>query len=121
MIEVTKRRKSNGRFGRIRVFVSGYDEPSWDHPPYTKKGDDPQADADWKRYNREEIRLMREVVEEAVAQDPVLAAQLGRFSFSRKAGCSCSCSPGFVAEGRGMQDVWISRIDPNEAWLKAGA
>lgn len=122
MIEVRRHLKDPSRTwktGRIRVYVSGQDEPTSPVPGPSVRGDGSDADQAWRRYNREEIRLMREVVEEAFAADPELAEQLGKVVFSKKAGCSCGCSPGFIAEGRDNQDVWISRT-PDEPAFQVG-
>lgn len=128
MISTEWVRKSNNKTGRIRVFVSGEGTPDLPVPTPSIKGDNKQLDLEWKRYNREEVRLQRELIEEALAADPELAARLGKLVFSRKAGCSCSCSPGFIAEGYGIEDLFISKpkpapvvetpADPNERWLE---
>lgn len=113
MIKTTWRNKDRSLYAKIRVFVSGEDEPSWEHPPYGYKGDDVDDDRCWRRYNKEERRLQREVITEALAADDELAIKLGdpsKLRWSRKAGCACGCSPGWIAEGRGVQDVFIGRI-----------
>jgi hypothetical protein len=105
-----KDRDRTWKFGKVRVFVSGEDEPTFDHPGFgSVRGDGSDEDRAWKRYNREELRLQRELVAQAYVAVPELAADLGGLSFSRKAGCSCGCFPGFIAEGRGTQDVWVTR------------
>lgn len=75
-------------------------------PAYSPKGDNAELDAAWRKYNREELRLMRAIV------DPVVKAEfpeLGKLSFSRTAGCSCGCSPAFRAEGM-VIDEEIGRV-----------
>lgn len=131
MIEITSRNKDRGKFNRIRVFVSGEAKPDMPVPPYgSTRGDGSAEDKAWKAYNRAEVANQRDLIEEALAQNPELATKLGKLSFSRKAGCGCGCSPGFIAEGQGSQDIWITRTappapvveaDPNEGWLTAGS
>lgn len=78
------------------VWVNGKAvEPQFEHPGY---GSD--EDKAWRRYNREETRLRKQVFD-----------QLGFTGrFSRKAGCSCGCSPGFVAQEpvylKGRRSTW---------------
>jgi hypothetical protein len=67
-------------------------EPSWDHPRFSVKGENENLDAAWRAFNREEVRL-RKIVFHALGFS-------GRFS--RKAGCSCGCSPAF----RAHEHVW---------------
>lgn len=59
------------------------------------------SDADWRRFNRAEIKVMR-------AHGDALIASLGlssdiEYKFSRKAGCSCPCSPGFILDRK----LWV--------------
>lgn len=127
MIDVKWVRKDNFKTTRIRVFVSGEGTPDLPVPTPSIKGENKQLDLEWKRYNREEVRLQRELIEEALADQPLTRERLGKLVFSRKAGCSCGCSPGFIAEGFGHEDLFISKsvaapvpaapADPNERWL----
>jgi hypothetical protein len=76
------------------VFVGGNPDPSMPMPPYSIKGQDPANDAAWRAYNNREIAIMRAAAAEALELDPA------EFRFSRKAGCSCGCSPGFRVRPR---------------------
>jgi hypothetical protein len=82
-----------------RVYVSGQPEPDMERPSYGVKGENEENDAAWRRYNREELRLMRKALEQPMAD---LALLLERpptaLKFSRKAGCTCNCSPGFIGD-----------------------
>lgn len=86
--------------GMIHVTTSSAVDEVWgvtEHPPYTRKGDDPAVDARWDAFNRLEIELQRQLIDAAL---PVLYPDLERVlihrkQFSRKAGCSCGCSPGW--------------------------
>lgn len=57
-------------------------------------------------------KLMPQVLEK-VGLNPNMKGQ-----WSRKAGCSCGCSPGFVMEDRGMFDVYVT-YEVNEEMLKS--
>lgn len=89
LIKVECRDARTPRNSKPRVYVSGdCITPSWEHPPYGAIGKDPDVDKAWKKYNREEIRLQRLVLKAAGFNG----------GFSRKAGCFCGCSPGFIVE-----------------------
>lgn len=102
---------------KTRVYVSNAADPDFPHPPYGQKGDNPEHDAGWRRYNREELRLMRETAERGLR-----AAGLGHLTlkFSKHAGCSmCPCSPGFIVQGEAslvvrsgigfVEAIWVTR------------
>lgn len=84
-----------------KVFMFNHPSPQFDHPPASlqcqdKDKDDHQDDCiqcaedkEWRRYNREEIRIMKEVFSSFFSFN-------GKVGFSRTAGCSCPCSPGLV-------------------------
>ncbi len=113
---------------KARCYVNAPDAwlPSSDHLTFTIKGDDPEMDAAWRRYNKAEIFAQREAIKYARAafarksmddpmhctDNPFHTADLGssQWKFSRKAGCSCRCSPGFVAKNDELvgSDIWIT-------------
>lgn len=93
--------------------------PEMERPPYVGRGKDKDVDKAWDAYNRAEVKLMKAEIEAAaksVVGRSELAAVIGRFAtgnseltdviaamtqgltFSRKAGCSCGCSAGFVSK-----------------------
>lgn len=69
---------------------------------HTKRGEYPALDKAWDRHNRSIIEAQRRVLEAgfgALADDA---------KFSRRAGCGCGCSPGFIlATDRGL-DYFIN-------------
>ena len=96
----------SARRERTLVSCGNSIDPEMPMPAYSLKGDNAELDAAWRKYNREELRLMRAIV------DPVVEAEfpeLGKLSFSRTAGCSCGCSPAFRAEGM-VIDEEIGRV-----------
>jgi hypothetical protein len=88
-----------GRKVKGRAYVFG--EPSPDtyrddiprSPPYSTKGDDPEIDKEWVRYNRAEVETIRQA---AAAVFKEIGVETG-MKFSKRAGCSmCPCSPGLI-------------------------
>lgn len=63
-------------------------------PRYSLKGEDKANDKAWRIYNRAEVSLQRMVIERLVLEG-VIPAFFSKFTFSRTAGCSCGCSPGW--------------------------
>jgi hypothetical protein len=70
-----------------------------EQPAFSIRDEDAALDAAWRRYNRAEVVAMKRVL---AAAQPTLVELLGEavtgceWAFSRKAGCSCPCSPGLV-------------------------
>ena len=98
---------------RARIYVSGQDEPALAEPPMTLRGDYPEIDRAWDKYNREVVKNKRALVAKA---DLEMLRDV-KIRFSRKAGCSCSCSPGFIAEhpvyfdGRRVDSIWVEALN----------
>jgi hypothetical protein len=107
---------------KTRIYVSGADEiTEMEQPPYTTIDDDPEVDRQWRRYNKLELVKMREVLDVGMALiADLLSNQAETIKFSRKAGCSCPCSPGFVADRplrtagdyRQIESMWITKVQP---------
>jgi hypothetical protein len=99
-----------------RVYVS-HSEDLGPVPPYgSKRGDGSDGDKAWKAYNKAELAASRRVIDRSDGWIKVLCGlDLDAdvtYKFSRKAGCSCPCSPGFVASRYLMLDgtpvdVWV--------------
>lgn len=70
------------------------------NPPYTIKGEDPENDKLWRAYNRAEMTLGRAAIE-------AVYPEFGKANFSRRAGCGCGCSPGFVSGTLRGVEGWI--------------
>lgn len=99
-----------------RLYVHGERTPAYDHPPYGPKGEDEQVDKAWKAYNRAELKVMRRYAQEALEllkADPEV-----KLAYSRYAGCSCPCSPGFLLKGaRGV--VLYVEVKPEAKYAEA--
>lgn len=88
-----------------RAYVSfDSSEIKMEMPAYSVKGEDAALDAAWRRYNRLEREAMLAKLDELKAEIAKLAGFDVTWKFSRRAGCSCPCSPGFIASGRITQD-----------------
>lgn len=113
------------------LFLDPLFEPTdmgFEVPPYSIKGENPIADAQWRKFNAAELEIRREVLEMALQRNPEAFQEIGYpldpkcYEFSRKAGCSCGCSPGYrVSKARnGSTNVWLRVREPQrEAELEA--
>lgn len=79
---------------------------------YTKRGEHPALDKAWDALNGWIVEQKEQALYAAMSQlvEPVEELIEGS-KFSRKAGCSCGCSPGFVVEGLPPnRDVWVEEV-----------
>ena len=60
---------------------------------YTSRGEHPEVDKAWDQFNRAFVKGQSEVLS-ALA----LFTGVDEFHFDKHAGCTCPCSPGFVAK-----------------------
>ncbi|AXH47343.1 hypothetical protein SEA_EDEN_48 [Microbacterium phage Eden] len=138
MIDVTLWGYSREDRRKARVSVSGYEDVNYDEAYALArendgfiKGNNEEVDALFRKLNRLEVKNMKAVIAEAVAEVPELAAILEgvNLTFSKKAGCSCGCSPAFVpsrdlgvdgtyqefngavkeAKGMRVRNLWITK------------
>jgi hypothetical protein len=77
---------------------------------YTSRGDFPALDKAFDKMNREIVAAKREVFEAALKALGFEFAK-GQVKFSRKAGCSCGCSPGFILDVPGI--LWGETVFVN--------
>lgn len=63
-------------------------------------------DAEWDAYNHAIVRDQRAVLN---AINEALALGLTKMRFSRYAGCTCPCSPGFRVDGAFGKDIFITK------------
>ncbi len=122
--EVTPRQKyalnrwgSHPTTGKVRVYVSvtpEFPEPSMPLCGGSQKcgyyGPAACGEVDhdvWTRnYVRPGLAEQRALLVEALGREAFEA--LGTLTFSRKAGCSCGCSPGFVGTTVGTTDLFVT-------------
>lgn len=92
-------------------------------PAPRPRGEDPENDRAYSRFNRAYVKAWRAeaaaALKELTVKEPRLSAWLDRakLKFSRNAGCSCPCSPGGVLDSRvlfegGPVDIHINLAKP---------
>jgi hypothetical protein len=110
---------------KTRAYVDSA-EPNSDEPmrklaeelglksPYTTRGESIPMDKAWDKFNREIVAKKKVILRNGLA-----ALDLGspRLLFSRKAGCSCGCSPGFIIASPRNTDVYISPLKSHDDTL----
>lgn len=98
---------SRDRAGKARVFVWGAPEPDDSNLPAPKeRGVDPENDKAYDKHNRAVVRIQKAHL--VAAMELGLLPSTEELRFSRKAGCSCPCSPGFIANIREGYDYHIT-------------
>lgn len=120
--EVTVRWSPEDRGKHMRAFVwdGGAIEPNEEvlkqlasrrgHASHwTKRGEDKVMDSAWDAYNHLIVANKQALLEHALKL--IEAPDTAKYRWSRKAGCACGCSPGFVVEGvaKGF-NMWIERM-----------
>lgn len=92
------------------IYGSGFTcQPEW-----SIKGENPANDKLWKKYNKFEIAIQKKLIEKAIERKMLPENILNGLSFSRKAGCSCGCSPGWKAKDWVRRDIYISLTAPSK-------
>lgn len=78
---------------------------------HTKRGDYPALDKAWDIVNGEIVARKRKVLDAALRAFHASAGERGA-RFSRRAGCSCGCSPGFILDGIASRrmDLFVSVV-----------
>jgi hypothetical protein len=83
-------------------------------PEYSHKGEDKALDKEWRKYNKYELLIQKRIIDQAV-QDGLLDKSLAEeLKWSRKAGCSCGCSPGWVTRDYRRQTIWLTVTSPSK-------
>lgn len=102
-----------GMFAELGLPMGGNGKPH----VYTTRGQFPEVDKAWDRANRDYARMAREVASQALAGVGLRLPE--RMKYSRRAGCTCPCSPGIVTSGMFVPglgdnvDIWVTVSD---AW-----
>jgi hypothetical protein len=87
------------RPGKARVFVWNTADPDIELPEPTIRGEFPEVDKAYDRFNRAKVRIMKAHLAAAMEADLLPSGDRVKPRFSKKAGCSCPCSPGFILDG----------------------
>lgn len=85
-----------------------------EQPEYSKKGDDVELDKAWRKYNKAELDMQKTIINRAVATGLIDSEFAKQLKWSRKAGCSCGCSPGWRARDFGRKSVWLTVKSPSK-------
>jgi len=85
-------------------------------PEYSVKGENPELDKAWRKYNKAEQEIQRAIIQEALTLHPELFDNPEGLKWSRKAGCACGCSPGWKTSVKGMgpREVYITLRTPEK-------
>lgn len=87
-------------------------------PEYTRRGDFPEIDKEWKVYNKAELQTQKKIIAKAV-QDGLIDSKLAiELKFSKKAGCACGCSPGWKARDYRRLSIWLTVTSPSKEQAK---
>jgi hypothetical protein len=76
---------------------------------YTEKGAYPPLDKAFKKMNAEIVAAKRDALDAALVA--LGAENIGPVKFSRKAGCSCGCSPGFIFQESWGKAIYVERVN----------
>lgn len=93
-------------------------------PAPSCKGDDPENDRLWRKYNKAELAIQRGLLQLKRAELLKAFGFEGEnpdvvFKWSRTAGCSCGCSPGWLAY-LGTERIHRNRTNWNvKVWITA--
>jgi hypothetical protein len=83
-------------------------------PEPSIKREDPVNDKLWRKYNKAEKILQMELMKEAVRKGLMEEEVLQDLTFSRKAGCSCGCSPGWVKRDYKRRSLFLTLVVPSK-------
>ncbi len=80
-----------------------------EQPAMSVKGSNLELDKAWKKYNKAEIAIEKAIIDKAVEEGLIDFELASALKWSKKAGCSCGCSPGWkgVRDYR-RQSMWIT-------------
>lgn len=119
------------RSNRVRIFWSEeyagdltQEDIVGEQPDITIRGEDPESDKAWDAYNRWEKKVAKEALVGVLSKAVGRKVLPNEVKYSRKAGCSCPCSPGFVTApelGRELVRAtdgasWVGRCDLSITW-----
>jgi hypothetical protein len=79
-----------------------------EEPAYSIRGEDKDLDRAWDKYNRRLVSCQRAALEALKAAEVL---DYSKASFSRYAGCTCPCSPGWNMTDLKFQGMYATRWD----------
>jgi len=84
------------------------------HPEYSRKGDNPVLDKEWRKYNKAELATQKRIIDQAVKDGLIDADFVKELKWSKKAGCACGCSPGWKARDYRRRSMWLHCTAPSK-------
>lgn len=126
--EVKKVLKADNMVGRVYVSLKDEDSIGTDmlvsakkslelDSIYTRRGESPEMDVLWDALNRAQVAAMKAAAMSALIKKGFTVEDVKGLTFSRKAGCSCGCSPGFLfkASLATYAEFYVAPIEEKEA------
>jgi hypothetical protein len=83
-------------------------------PEYSHKGEDKALDKEWRKYNKYELSIQKKIIDQAVSNGMLDESLAKELKWSRKAGCSCGCSPGWTSRDYRRQTIWLTVTSPSK-------
>ena len=83
-------------------------------PEYSRKGENPELDKAWGKYNKVEVNIQKQLIDHAVSHGMIEEDLAKELKWSRKAGCSCGCSPGWTTRDYRRQSIWLTLVSPTK-------
>jgi hypothetical protein len=118
---MSKRESYSSKQKHTMVSISNPFDPeelNWngitERPDYSVKGNDPDNDKQWRKYNKAELEIQRVIINQAVEAGLIKKDIAEELKWSRTAGCSCGCSPGWKAKDYGRQTIWLTVTSPSK-------
>lgn len=84
---------------------------------YTQRGENKELDRAWDRHNKSVVQAKTSLLRAALIAalgEPAALVTMSTARFSRKAGCSCGCSPGFILPELNRKDIYVSAVKQAE-------
>lgn len=79
-----------------------------EQPAQSSKGDDAELDKAWRKYNKAELKIQKQIINKAVEIGQLQESIAKELKWSRKAGCFCGCSPGWISRDYRRQSMWLN-------------
>mgnify|MGYP001226878705 CR=1 FL=1 len=92
---------------RISVSIPKVEQVIGPTPPHTERGASQACDHLWDAWNHHLLANFRVLLAQALRDLGIEGEDAYKMPYSRKAGCSCGCSPAFVAKSLVGWDIWV--------------
>lgn len=85
-----------------------------DGPEYSPKGENPELDKAWRKYNKAKVNIQKQLINHAVCHGMIEENLAKELKWSRTAGCTCGCSPGWISKDYRRQSIWLELVSPSK-------